>query len=216
MAMTVANLLARATALLQDSTNVRWPETELLNYLNDGQRQIVLQVPNANPVNDDITLAAGTKQAIPSDGIRLLDVVRNTSGNAVRRTERDTLDENNPGWHQETGVTAIKNWVFNPDDPKHFYVNPPATTSASLEIVYSASPDDATLVGNISLDDIYANALLDYILYRAYSKDAENSGNMSKAAGSYAAFNASLGNKLQTDVTSDPNADPPPRPKNTR
>ena len=35
------HILSRVQNILQDNTNVRWTEGELLDYLNDGQREIV-------------------------------------------------------------------------------------------------------------------------------------------------------------------------------
>jgi len=40
----------------------------------------------------------------------------------------------------------------------------------------------------INLDDTYANPLLDYMLYRAYSKDAEQAGNAQRAMAHYQAM----------------------------
>ena len=39
--ITGANLLLRIEDTLQDTTNVRWSEAELLRYINDAQREIV-------------------------------------------------------------------------------------------------------------------------------------------------------------------------------
>ena len=38
----VIDLIDRAEEILQDTTNVRWSQQTLLNYLNDAQREIVL------------------------------------------------------------------------------------------------------------------------------------------------------------------------------
>ena len=45
MALTVKNILDRVQISLQDTTNIRWTQTELLNYLNDAQREIALLKP---------------------------------------------------------------------------------------------------------------------------------------------------------------------------
>ena len=58
----------------------------------------------------------------------------------------------------------------------------------------------------ITLDDIYANALLDYMLYRSYLKDADFSGNVNRSTIHKNAFMQSLGLKAQSDVETDPNA----------
>lgn len=214
MALTAQNIIDRARNIIQDNTSVRWLDAELLEYLNDAQRQIVLQVPNSFAVNEALVLAADSKQSVPAGGIKILDVIRNVGGRGITLIERTILDSIVPDWHEESG-DEVKHWVYNPDNPKNFYVYP--NVSGSVEIVYSKSPTDVAAVGNaITLDDIYANAILDYMLYRAYSKDVEYAGNSGRAAAAYAAFNAQLGNKLQIDQVADPNVDAPPRPRNTR
>ena len=46
--LTGANLITRAQDTLQDTTSVRWPEAELLRYINDAQREIVNFRPDAS------------------------------------------------------------------------------------------------------------------------------------------------------------------------
>lgn len=207
-----SDLLTRAADILQDITKVRWPEDELLRYMNDAQRQIVLQIPGANASNTTMAVVAGTKQTIPSDGVCLLDVVRNVGGRAIRLIDRDILDTQRPLWHTEAaGAEGIKHYIFDPRDPTHFYVYPPPA-AGSIEIIYSSAPTDiATTATAITLPDIYANAILDYMLYRAYSKDAEYAGNSSRAAAAYAAFLQSLGQKTETESKAEPNVNAPPR-----
>jgi hypothetical protein len=54
----------------------------------------------------------------------------------------------------------------------------------------------------IGIDDIYANALLDFILYRAYNKDAEFAGNATRAQVHMMGFASSLGVKSKIDASS--------------
>ena len=49
--------------------------------------------------------------------------------------------------------------------------------------------------------------ILDWVLYRAYSKDAEYGANEARAAASYQAFNSALGAKTQVDAAVAPVAD---------
>jgi hypothetical protein len=51
--------------------------------------------------------------------------------------------------------------------------------------------------GNISLPDIYGNALGDYVLYRAYTKDSEYAGNAQRAVAHYTAFANALGIEIK-------------------
>lgn len=219
MALTAQSIIRRAVETLQDTTSVRWPINELVRYLNDGQREVVLYRPDSMVTNTTVTCIAGTKQGLPANGSKLIEVVRNAAETsdkkAVRMINREILDSQTPGWHNITGSVNILHFMFDPRDPKVFYVYPPATSSAQLDIVYSAYPTDITepadgslytaVSGNISLPDIYGNVLNDYILYRAYTKDSEYAGNANRAQAHYAAFANALGIELKGTVGVAPN-----------
>lgn len=80
------------------------------------------------------------------------------------------------------------------------------STAVWVELIYSSSPTDvATVNTTISLDDIYANAMIDFMLYRAYSKDAEYASNANYAQQHYQSFLTSLGLKGKTDDNVNPN-----------
>lgn len=216
MAIPAQSIIRRVVETLQDNTSVRWPVNELVRYLNDGQREVVMYRPDAMVTNATVDLNAGTKQALPANGAKLIEVVRNTSGRAVRMVSREILDAQSPNWHSITGVAEVLHFMYDPRDPKVFYVYPPAAASgASLEIVYSALPTDITepadgatysaVTGNISVPDIYANSLQDYVLFRAYSKDSEYAGNAQRAQAHYGAFANALGVEMKATVNFQPN-----------
>lgn len=205
MAITAQSLIQRVVETLQDASSVRWPVAELVRYLNDAQREVILYRPDAMVTNATLTCAAGSKQALPAGGTKLIEIVRNSNGNkrSVRLVSRYVLDAQSPNWHSLTGVTEILNYMYDPRDPRVFYVYPPAASSgASLDIVYSAMPTDiaepaagsiySAVTGNIGVPDIYGNPMIDYVLYRAYTKDAEYAGNAQRAVAHYEAFKAAL------------------------
>lgn len=210
--ITVSSVLARCAVLLQDPTNIRWPQAELLDWLNDGQREIALYKPNAFVKNQSKQLSAGTKQSLPADGVSLLDVVRNmgangtTPGNAIRAVAREILDSQTPGWHASAAAAAAKHFVYSVLDPKNFYVYPPNDGTGQVEIIYVAAPADATLQSTITLDDIFVTALVNYVMYRAYSKDAEFAANATAAQAYYQAFQGNLAGKAGAEAASNPNA----------
>lgn len=215
--ITGASLITRAATLIQDATAVRWPRTELLDWLNDGQREVVLLKPEASVTNAATVLTASTtRQTLPSTGIQLIDITRNmgaggaTPGQAIRLVSREVLDAQVNTWHSDANSGGyIKHYTYDPRDPRVFYVYPKAPASAwYVELVYSSSPTDTTDGGSpsaIGVDDTYANALLDYMLYRAYSKDAEYAQNAQLAVAHYSAFQNSLGVKSQNDMSHNPN-----------
>jgi hypothetical protein len=211
MAIAAKDIIHRSVDTLQDTTSIRWPISELVRYLNDGQREVVLYRPDAMITNAALDCEAGSKQTLPTGGAKLIDVVRNTvSKRAVRLTNREILDSQMPGWHGYTPVADALHYMFDPRDPKVFYVYPPLLTTASLDIVFAAYPaniiepgegashDDVG--GNISLPDIYGNILNDYVLYRAYTKDSEYAGNGQRAQNHYAAFANALGIEIKATV----------------
>lgn len=206
MATTKAvDLINRVSITLQDPTFVRWTQSELLNYLNDAQRQVVLFRPDAKAVNAAFSCAATAKQTLPAEGLRLINVLRNTGGRAVTKVDRSILDVQLPNWY-ETAVSAdgVKHYVYDALDPKNFYVFPKPAVSHQIDIVYAMAPVDIVIANYttdtqvIGIDDIYANALMDYMMYRAYQKDSEFA-NLNRAAVYYQAFTTSLGIKSQAD-----------------
>jgi len=219
MSIAAQALIRRVVETLQDTTSIRWPVAELVRYLNDGQREIIVHRPDAMVTNASVSLASGTKQSLPANGAKLIDVVRNSAGNkrAIRMCAREILDAQSPGWHNLSGVNEIVHFMFDPRDPKVFYVYPPAAASgAAVDLVYSALPTDITepaagtdfaaVTGNISVPDIYSNALQDYVLYRAYTKDSQYAGNEARAQARYAAFANALGIEIKATVAVAPNA----------
>ena len=100
---------------------------------------------------------------------------------------------------------------YDPADPKNFYVYPKAASGThSLEIVFSSSPSEIAIsnfvtdTSVISVDDVYANCLLDYVLYRSYQKDSEFAGNAQRAMMHYQSFATALGIKTQADSATTP------------
>lgn len=209
-------VIRKCVETLQDADSTRWPVGELVRYLNDGQREIIVPRPDATSTRATLDLVAGSRQSLPGNGAKLIDVIRNTA--ATRRTVRkvnvELLDAQLPGWHHLVGVTEIIHFMYDPREPRTFYVYPPAAVPASLEIVYSALPTDVAVppdgslftdvVGDIGVADIYANALQDYILYRAWTKDSDFAANGHRAMAHLGAFAQSIGIEIGATITAGP------------
>lgn len=184
MPLTAADIFRRARRILFDPTGVRWPDSELLSYLNDAQNAIVQYRPEAYAVNAPLLLTSGTRQRIPAGGNRLLRVMRNLSPSvrAIREVNRLALDTENPNWHSQTLATEITHFAFDQVSPKSFYVYPPAAPNVSVEIVYSAVPPTVAGVESpVTIGDQYVNQLLDWVLFRALSKDSTYAGDLARS-----------------------------------
>ena len=214
------HILSRVRNVLQDNTGVRWTDGELFDYLSDAQREIANIRPDATATHSNVQLATGTEQSIPSDGLRLIKVVRNMSGTAssstgarsIRVVTEDSLNSTEPNWHDPTVTgdavhgTSVKHYIFDGDDPRKFYVYPGVAGNAFVEVVYSKNPTSIGAASTlIQVDDIFANALINFVLYRAYLKDAEFAGNQQRAGNHYQIFTQSLARGQIVQQAMEPN-----------
>jgi hypothetical protein len=121
-----------------------------------------------------------------------------------RRIDPEAMDRQNPGWHSASASSAVWDYVFDPRDPKHFYVSPPQPASAQghVALVYFGVPPDlATETDAIALDDTYVTALTHYVIYRAYLKEGEFS-NPAGAMAHRSEFLGLLGAKDRAELAS--------------
>ena len=226
----IADVINKVELILQDDTNVRWTAAELLGWANDSYREIVLARPDVNTLSGTFTCVEGTRQVLTagfSSALRLIDVVCNkavsSTKGAVRLISRKILDDQRRNWHDLAAKSVdIEYFMFDPRLPKEFQVYPPATTAAQLEVLYASVPTGHTVSGQavpdevIKIDDSYANCMVDYVLYRAYSKDAEYAANSQRAMAHLQAMQASLGVKTQADQAVIPQEGAPRPPTTAR
>lgn len=168
-----------------------------------GTKQSIESIPQASILPGD-----GSSPSLVM-GHYLQTVVRNmgangtTPGRAIRIADREILDVNSPDWHSQTANTVAQ-FVFDPRTPKVFYVVPgvPATPAVWVELSYLANPVEISVTGSygmdgtdvtkISVDDKYVDDLVNYILARAYMKDAEFATNGNQASAHSQMFTGSI------------------------
>lgn len=173
----VKDVLYRAAVLLQDTAPQcqRWPEHEMVDWLNDAQVAITKFLPAACSRIDVVKLKPGTRQSIeaiaaadckPGDGstpagpiygTQLLDVIRNmgadglTPGKAIRITEREVMDSQSPDWHTLTGP-AVRSFMYDPRTPRYYYVTPGVTGTMWAEHAYTAQPVKIPNTGQVGAE----------------------------------------------------------------
>lgn len=209
--VTAKTIIDKAAIQLIDIAGVRWTRAELLEWLNDGMRQIVLIQPSASSTTVSMLLSAGTRQTIPADGWLLLQIYRNmgtngtTPGRAIRIVSREVLDGFNPNWHTDTAKAEVRNYIYDVQDQLAFYVYPPNTGTQYIELNYSAQPANLTAESQaIPIFDVFQSALVDYILFRACSKDAEYAPGLALASGYMQTFTTAITGKANAETVNDP------------
>lgn len=220
MTITATQVMTLAGRVLNDEDAVRWTKPELAEWINEAVKAILLAKPSANSVTDVLSLAVGTYQAIPEQYLSLLRVVRNITtigpprvgGRIIRVTTRDALDAQEPYWHDPTRTKYKKEarqFVFDEESPQSFYVYPGNDGTGKVEAVLSKLPTPiaADYTQAIGLQDIYLSPILDYVLFRAMSKDDE-AGNPAGSVAHFQAFAVAVGLKTQVEGANSPNARP--------
>jgi hypothetical protein len=132
---------------------------------------------------------------------------------SVRVVDREVLDAQTPDWHDPTvtgdaaHTTVVKHYIYDDANPRNFYVYPGVAGNAYLEVIYSSNPAAVAQSANLSIPDIFANAVMNYVLYMAYMKDAEYAGNAERATSHYNLFTNSVMGKGVIDSGTSPNLD---------
>ena len=180
----VKDVVWRISVLLQDTATqfLRWPEKELIHWLNDGQAAVSKFLPLACSQVLTVKLAAGTLQSIAAIstsnckledgstpaatiyGRQLLRPIRNmgsagtTPGRAIRMVESDVLDNQDPDWHTRTGTT-VSAVVYDERTPHNFYVTPgvPSTSTIWMQLALTAKPTAIPNTGSAG-SELYANS----------------------------------------------------------
>ena len=212
------SIILDAQLELQDLTGIRWPATELVQHLHEGQRAIAQKRPDTTATVVTFSPAApGARHTLPAAAASLIDIPRNAAGRkrAITKVDQVLLDATVRDWQGMTPSAEVLHFMHDLREPRVFLTYPPASTAAALELVYSAYPAAtataggaaaSTVTGNIGLPDEWATALRYYVLFRAWSKDAEYGGNPQLAVTNYGLFKAELGEQLESAATVAPAA----------
>jgi hypothetical protein len=130
-------------------------------------------------------------------------------GRATSIIDMDMLSSVRPNWPADTAVSVVKHFMYDEKDPKSFWVSPPqpASNQGYVLAVYNSIPTDVASYAAdapISLADEYRPALLNWILFKAYSRDTDTA-NANAALQYHDAFLQSLGLHQQQEASEDPN-----------
>jgi hypothetical protein len=197
-AITVQEILDQVSYMLTDDANTRWTAAKLLDWFNEAQREVVVKRPDAYSSREPLITVAGSTQSLPAEGLRLLDVI------GLSKIDEHLLDMFLAGWRSGTEVaaSALEHFITDERIPTTFDLYPPSIAGESINILISKLPEvqvDASQL--IDVNDSYANALQEYILHRAWSKDAEYAGNDQRSQLHLGNFQRMIGEKTQSDTT---------------
>lgn len=229
MAVSTLFLMDEVAKTLNDKDFVYWTSEDLLNYLNEAMVQTVILKPDASVTAKEYQLSTGVRQSLPDGSaafvdaaagtlpkaMKLVKVVMNmgtdglTPGRAISIIDMDMLAAIRPDWASKTGSPTAIHYMFSEADPKSFWVHPPqpATNQGYVFVVYNSFPTPCVAYSEteyVPLSDEYAQTLMYYMLFKAYSKDTD-SADANKSLQYYDAFKTSLGLQQNVERNEDPN-----------
>jgi hypothetical protein len=173
-----------ARVMLNDDAKTRYPDAELMRYLQRGAQDPRRAAPDLFIVTGPVTCTAGqVEQALPVAGSALFDVLGIQNGNAVNRTTLDALRAWRPSWRIDAAAAAT-DWVMPPQDPSKakgpdFFVYPKAPANQVVIAMYVPPPADVDVLArrrhqDFPVPDTYSEPLSFYVTGRAEMKDDEH------------------------------------------
>ncbi len=220
MSITIRSVLETVAGTLSDDTSVAWTVQDLVRYLNDGQRDIHVARPDLFNVEVDHPLVAGTRQTLPANASKLINITHNTVGEFMPVTliDRQLLDAQVAGWRSGPQTLRIAHFMYDERQPKVFEVYPPAKVGAELNVECAVIPTDiaiptdgtaiSAITGDIGVPDLQATALQHYIVHRCYAEGSED-GHMAMSKDFFSLFASALGVEFQATKTVAPTKSSP-------
>lgn len=205
MSFTLGEVVADVREIIQDSeVPYRYSDAFILRKANQVLKRMVIVRPDLFSTISSMACAIGNLQQGPSDCVRIMDVIANSDGHAVKEISQEVLDLTYPSWADQAAAPAT-DWMRYVRDPNRFFVFPPATNSYNLTIVYAKCPPNYAQSDVVALQDAYYPTVVDGTVWMMEAVDAEHvdSGRAKMYRDSFDnALNASLSARTIADSDS--------------
>ncbi|WP_346779496.1 DUF6682 family protein [Burkholderia sp. Ac-20345] len=203
--MIVRDVVREVAALLNDDEEgfefTHWTESDLVEYANDAAIQITQWRVSEFSKPHTIDLVAGARQTLPADALAFYRVagtvdrygrtIGQPSATDVAATRIAANWFESLACRRSTGDYVVRSFSFDSDDQTSFYVDPPVPPGKKVQavVVYASVPDRAEVDGALSVPPIYHNAVIEWMLYRAYGKDTESATDAMRSTEHHTTFN---------------------------
>lgn len=216
--LVAGNLLAEAVSLLHDPDNKHWTVQELHGWLNAALREIALHAPQEFTESLVYDLDLGAEQTVPATYSLITafrcNVDNGNDGAHVIMTTETLISAFEPHWRDTRVVPYtrdVQHVMYDPKLPLRFLVYPGNDGTGKLrldcvrvpaEVSAGSDPANATTyTANVPVRDSLGNAVVDFICFRAFSKDTTVPSSAARSQQHYASFARALGLRVRTDGT---------------
>jgi len=206
--MIASDIILQVSKIVNDVSNITYSVSDLIDNINDAQKLITIYKPDA--LSETITYqitSADSKQKIPSGYRRLLSVIRNTGGQAIRSAVSiDSLTDIDLNWHTKTGANIV-NYAYDERTPDEFYIYPvPASLPHSIELSLVKIPAEVvTQSDSITVNEVYSPIIVSWCAYRLLARDNDSQISLAIANEHKNTVFSFLGIKSQSDLYISPN-----------
>jgi hypothetical protein len=211
MSLKLRDFIQLVSIQLYDANNTNWSEPELLSWLEEGIGSLAAVRPDLFTQTLEIQLTPGARQSTPPTAVRIMRVLStSTTANGTRRGvtrfNLRSMTAARPDWELDPPGRARQFSLVS--DADVFYIYPPQPAPAHFAqveaVVVPQVPrptDPGYETATLDVDQRFHRALVDYVLYRTYSKDADVAGQSERALMHYRAYEA--GTVSQPGITKD-------------
>lgn len=196
MALTVKQLIDDAARELQDKGSIRWSRVDLLDFFNAAQRAFAQYRPDQLAQERELALSAGWRQVLPADVLLLIDITNNANATQRRITKTDlwVLDSLMGAWRSGPPAREVQHFMHDMRSPREYLVYPPVVADTRVRaMVEPAAVDLPNEDAAPWVPGSWMDALRHFVLFRAWSMDAEFAGNQAVAAAHLELFHNALG-----------------------
>jgi hypothetical protein len=211
--MFASELLRAAATELNDlepgAEYVRFPQDELIGYLNEALAQLAIAKPTLFRTLTTLTLGAGAQQLLPDSIESVEDIIFNVNPDgslgAPVLPGAFNLERTYGKGVCITEPYSVRSFASLPSSDQFFFVDPPVPpgTTVRVQALVTLAPQVVTTPETpIDLPNAspltYRNHLKDWMLYRAFSKDTESQTSATNAQQHFKSFYQAVGGPPRT------------------
>lgn len=188
----LSTLITECRNELIDTGGVRWTNAEFIEYANAFFKELGKLAPSEVTARVTLALAAGAFQTLPDAYDALVELTTNSVGTSMREVDYPSLKAALT-WSTETATSAGPlEWARIAG--AEFAVYPAVASGGANVTAIVIDPPAVTAVGDtVALSDATLAAMVQYMVYRARSKDAEDTIMLARAQDAYTKFRQLLG-----------------------
>ncbi|MGF6697613.1 hypothetical protein OKW38_002225 [Paraburkholderia sp. MM5496-R1] len=215
MSGTVGDLILEVAQLLSDAEAgfkmQQWTKPELIEYANDAALQFVMLRPDLASTSRKVKLGPGARQQLPDGATHFyrVDGTLDSFGRVIGQpTQTDAAAARiAANWFAplacgpRAGAYVVRSFSIDPVEQTAFYVDPPVPAGENVVVMvnFTAVPAHAGATDPLPMPERFHNAAIEWMLYRAYSKEQDSQSSTANATAHQNSFYSLIGLSQKVD-----------------